>query len=78
VLDLIELHDDAYAAWRRDTRRRLAAEADARRLIDRLGPEIGLYLRFHQADNASGDKDRRQVAWFTQMVESTRGNSCNA
>lgn len=70
VLDVIELHDEAYIAWRTSRRpgRRSAGEARAGRLITRLGPALPLYLRFYRADNASGDKDAEPLRWFERLA----------
>ncbi|MBW3593243.1 MAG: hypothetical protein KY396_06085 [Actinobacteria bacterium] len=55
---MIELHDEAYNAWGRGSRRGdwAGAERRARSLVERLGPSLGLYLRFYRADNATGTK----------------------
>ncbi len=70
LLDVIELHDEAYNAWRKGAQGGdwPAAEARAQRLIDRLGPSIGFYLRFYRADNASGDKSDEPLRWFERLV----------
>ena len=70
LLEVIELHDEAYNAWRQGARGGdwPAAEARARRLIERLGPSLGFYLRFYRADNASGDKDPAPLEWFERLA----------
>ncbi len=70
LLELIELHDEAYNAWVKGHRggRWHAAEARAQRLLDRLGPSRTLYLRFYRADNGTGTKDREPLEWFEQLV----------
>jgi HD domain len=72
VLELIELHDEAYNAWLIGRRRGdwARAERRARDLIDRLGDRIGLYLAFFRADNATGDKDREPLRWFEALAAS--------
>jgi hypothetical protein len=75
LLELIELHDEAYNAWVKgrfghDWGR---AEKRARRLLDRLGPSVELYLRFYRADNATGDKVRAPLLWFEQLVRGQAG-----
>lgn len=74
VLDLVELHDDAYNAWVAGSRRGRwdRAEARAQRLMDRLGPRLGLYLAFFRADNATGDKRPDPVNWFEGFVRRRR------
>jgi len=72
---VIELHDDAYDAWLLGARGGdwVAANAAAQELIENLGDSIGFYLRFYEADNATGDKDRRQVAWLSERVQAVGG-----
>lgn len=70
VLEVVELHDEAYNAWRSGRRRHTwtKAEARAQRLIERLGPSLPFYLRFYRADNASGDKDPEPLRWFERLA----------
>jgi hypothetical protein len=70
ILDVIELHDEAYNAWAKGARgaKWEAAEARARRLIDRLGPTVHFYLRFYRADNATGSKSRAPLDWFERLL----------
>lgn len=74
VLDVIELHDEAYNAWLTGRRRGHwnAAEARAFRLIDRLGPALPLYLRFYRADNATGAKDPTPLSWFEELLKTEK------
>jgi hypothetical protein len=71
ILEVIELHDEAYNAWVNGERggRWDAAEERAQRLLDRLGPGTPLYLRFYRADNATGSKDQASLAWFARLVK---------
>jgi hypothetical protein len=70
ILDVIELHDEAYNAWAKGDRSRNwdVAAARARRLLDRLGSSVGLYERFYRADNATGSKDQAPLRWFEELV----------
>ena len=70
LLELIELHDAAYNAWLKGHRGGdwAAAEERARRLLDRLGPSLPLYLRFYRADTRTGDKNPAPLAWFEQLA----------
>lgn len=74
LLELIELHDEAYNAWVKGHRRGKwdAAEARAKRLLDRLGPSRALYLRFYRADNRTGTKDPEPLQWFEQLAARER------
>jgi len=69
LLDLVELHDEAYNSWLVGRRRGAweRAEARARRLIGRLGPRLPLYLAFYRADNATGDKRPDPLEWFVAL-----------
>lgn len=71
VLDVIELHDDAYIAWRDAHRagRPELVEPQMRALIERLGPALPLYLRFYRADNATGDKTDEHRIVFERLAE---------
>jgi hypothetical protein len=70
LLELVELHDEAYNAWLLGQRGGdwPAAEARARALLDRLGDSRALYLRFYRADNRTGDKRAAPLAWFEQLA----------
>jgi hypothetical protein len=70
VLEITELHDEAFNAWSVGSRRGDwgAAEERAARLIRRLGRRLHLYLAFYRADNASGDKRREPLTWFEGLV----------
>lgn len=74
VLELIELHDEAYNAWAAGQRSGAWAKAEGRahRLIARLGPRLPLYLQFYRADNATGDKVAEPLQWFERLA---RGGS---
>ncbi len=71
VLDVIELHDEAYYCWRRHhiyrdpytARQRLA------KLLDRLeGNKLQLYYLFFKCDTCTGDKNRAPLSWFEKTV----------
>ena len=70
VLEIVELHDDAYNAWAAGARRGdwTGAEAGATRLLRRLGPRLGLYLTFFRADNATGTKRDEPLRWFEALA----------
>lgn len=67
---MIELHDDAYNAWRSGRRRHnwARAEGRARDLVARLGPHLDLYLAFYRADNAAGTKSSEPLRWFEELT----------
>lgn len=70
VLEITELHDEAYNSWVLGSRHGDWAKAEARadRLIERLGPRLPLYLAFYRADNAAGDKRAEPLAWFERLA----------
>jgi hypothetical protein len=69
VLELIELHDEAYNAWGAGARRGdwTAATARARRLTARLGNRLPLYLAFYRADNDAPGKTQASLSWFERL-----------
>jgi hypothetical protein len=71
LLDIIELHDEAFNAYsvgeRRDDWPR--AEARARRLIERLGPNLDLYTTFFRCDNETGTKSSASYDWFVGLTQ---------
>ena len=71
VLELIELHDEAYNSWGIGSRHGDWGKAEARaaRLLDRLGGRIDLYLAFYRADNAAGDKRQEPLEWFEKLAD---------
>lgn len=71
ILDVIELHDEAYNAFQHGHRRGDWAKAEqrAKRLIERLGPALELYRPFYRCDNETGDKSQECRAWFEALVE---------
>ncbi|HWE80217.1 MAG TPA: HD domain-containing protein [Gaiellaceae bacterium] len=77
LLDVIELHDEAYNAWVKGDRggKWDAAEARARRLLDRLGPSRDFYLRFYRADNRTGSKSDVPLEWFERLARSAAPSS---
>jgi hypothetical protein len=73
LLDVIELHDEAYNAWKHGRRKGWdSAEARARRLLDRLGRSTAFYLRFYDADNRTGSKSRVNFDWFQRLANTYR------
>jgi len=65
ALEVIELHDVAYALWRRFGGPRDAeARERAHHLVDRLGERIELYRIFYRCDTLTSGKDPAPLAWF--------------
>jgi len=69
LLEIIELHDEAYNSWCNGDRddKWDKAENRAKQLIKRLGQSINLYLAFYQCDNETGNKERDNFVWFFNL-----------
>lgn len=71
LCEIIELHDEAFNAWRTGARDgrwpRAGARADA--LIARLGQALDLYVMFYLADNATGDKQQDSLKWLLDRID---------
>ncbi len=74
LLEIIELHDEAFNSWRLGALKDRWSEAEARagRLIARLGESLPLYVRFFRADNQTASKDQDALVWFEQVLR-TKG-----
>ena len=70
LLEIIELHDEAYNSWRLGALRGKwdKAEDRADRLVARLGSSLPLYIRFFRCDNQTASKDRTPLVWFEQFL----------
>ena len=73
VLEVIELHDEAYNAWQKGNRDGQwdRARDRATALIERLGAALPLYLAFYRCDNATEGKQPDCFAWFQQLCGET-------
>lgn len=71
ILQVIELHDEAYKAslWMSQHADRESAEKSAEDLIDQLGDNVELFLRFYLCDSRTGDKSTSHYTWFKGLVE---------
>lgn len=72
ILDLIELHDEAYNSWRLGAYKGRWQHAEERinNLLNRLGSSLSLYVRFFLADSQTDSKDQTPVEWFIHLLES--------
>jgi hypothetical protein len=70
ILEILELHDEAYNAWfsGSKTGNWQKAEQRARKLLTRLDQRTGLYLVFFRCDNKTGDKSPVSYEWFRGLV----------
>jgi hypothetical protein len=71
LLDIIELHDEAYNSWQLGERKGRWEEAEARaaRLVSRLGKALPLYVRFYRCDNETGSKSMASLRWFESFLQ---------
>jgi hypothetical protein len=70
VLDVIELHDEAYNSWSMGAHKGKweKAEGRVRNLLERLGPRLPLYLQFFRADNRTDSKRQEPLEWFERLA----------
>jgi hypothetical protein len=77
ILDVVDLHDEAFNAWQRGNRDNNwdAAERRAAALVSRLGDTTDLYLKFYHCDNETEGKDQQCFEWFRNYVERSQHTS---
>lgn len=72
ILDIIELHDEAYNAWQQGGRKGnwYKAQERAESLLARLDTDerVDLYLAFYKCDNLTGDKEQDNFIWFNDLI----------
>lgn len=70
VLDVIELHDNAYYCWRALKNGQPLEHADhcINHLFSQLGNNIELYYQFFKCDTQTGDKVQEPLSWFGERV----------
>lgn len=70
VLQVVELHDEAYRAYLRMERDGdgPAAVAQAGHLIQQLGDALPLFLQFYHCDSHTGDKSLLHYQWFAGLA----------
>lgn len=71
VLDIIELHDEAYYAWRLKTLYHQPEKGELRlqNLIKRLDSNLQLYYLFFKCDTNTGDKNRAPLKWLEKILK---------
>jgi hypothetical protein len=74
VLDILELHDEAYYSWRLIHLYNRLEEGESRlvSLLNRLGRNKQLYYLFFKCDTQTGDKNQAPLKWFEKVVEGIR------
>ena len=70
LLDIIELHDEAFYCWRAAYfQHQLEAAAHRlEKLLETLGVNLPLYFDFYKCDTRTGDKIQAPLYWFEQVV----------
>ena len=71
LLDIIELHDEAYYIWK--MQRKLFQQQAANQRLDsflqRLGDNLQLFYLFFKCDTQTGDKTQIPIQWFEETVK---------
>lgn len=77
ILNIIELHDEAYNAWQVGSRKNNWEKAEYRalRLIERLGDSLELFCSFYKCDNATGTKRGDDYEWFIKIKNRTNAKN---
>lgn len=68
ILDVIELHDEAYNIWKVFNVKHKTHLADerAKKLLSRLGNSLRLFAKFYRCDNKTGNKSSSDYDWFME------------
>ena len=71
ILDVIELHDEAYYIWKMKCRiiRKSAVQQRLDKLLLRLGNNLQLFYLFFKCDTQTGDKNQKSIEWFEATVK---------
>ncbi|MCC6724393.1 MAG: HD domain-containing protein [Saprospiraceae bacterium] len=72
LLDIIELHDEAFYCWRNAylEQNQLVAQQRLEKLLERMGENLPLYFDFYKCDTQTGDKVQAPLYWFEEIVAS--------
>lgn len=70
ILDIIELHDEAYHAWRCFYYQKDLHQSEERlhKLLLRLDDNLELFYKFFVCDTQTGDKNQDPLRWFEQKT----------
>lgn len=75
LLDVIELHDEAFYAWRHAKLEQNPEKALERleKLWERIGDHLDFYHFFYRCDTQTGDKIQAPLLWFESIIEGFDG-----
>ncbi len=70
LLDLIELHDEAYYSWRYTHLYAQEERGEQRleRLLNQIGDNLQMYYLFFKCDTRTGDKNQAPLDWFENTI----------
>ncbi|MEY3052490.1 MAG: hypothetical protein RLY31_2275 [Bacteroidota bacterium] len=70
LLDVIELHDEAFYIWRLLHLHHEREQAHRRldRLLGRMAYGMNMYYLFYKCDTQTGDKTQRPLRWFAGLL----------
>lgn len=70
VLDIVELHDEAYYCWRLFQIYSQSTQSNLRlkKLVDRIGENMQLYYLFFKCDTCTGDKNLASLYWAEENL----------
>ncbi len=75
LLEILELHDEAYYCWRSVCLQFRVEEGERRWqwLMQRIEPYLQLYYLFFKCDTRTGDKTQAPVKWVEQRLKGKTG-----
>ena len=70
ILEVTELHDEAYYAWRMEFLYQQTFQGKLRlqHLLDRMSDHLQLFYLFFKCDTRTGDKNQAPLKWFELTV----------
>lgn len=70
LLDVVELHDEAFYAWRHAKLEADLVKANQRldKIASRIGEDIGFFYSFFKCDTQTGDKVQAPLYWFEGVL----------
>ncbi len=71
ILEILELHDEAYYCWRLEYiyRRKEDGQERLSTLLARLKNYLQLYYLFFKCDTRTGDKNQAPLKWFEKTIK---------